>query len=457
MIKTMYTSAIGIQPSTTISTKHRAGDKPCSSHITYTTPTSKTTALRRFFSLPKSKTEFFARLARVGVISFATLTTTPFYIGLNELLMLAGLIPPPALQKADTTVPDGEVKIDNFAKNYKGFATITEALLKAGIKDLKSFDGDDSGIALDSKKDFDTATALLEEELLSIKEKDTRELYGKVIELLREMKNLNEIIWGDNGPNPNKPFQDRDGQCEIVADLIGASLTKDNKQKLKGDLKVLALWQSPLTGKPFMDIEVTIGGEIVKVKSTDVYFQNLIRGELGPICLRDALEKVVLNQGIFSLGQMSGTTNLLTGEKYYTVPIKALSNKALEQVLTQAPPNSIIKLATYPSADDYAGYWLNNEPKSLDEYIESNNGLYRKHTYVVKGHKYENGQLKILVKDGLVYKEHKLSIEQIREDMAFISAPAETIPLLNERTITVWLLAIGVTMLVSRQIKKRNV
>lgn len=413
-------------------------------------PTPSNSKLKRFLSLPKSPIDFFTRLTRASALSFAFLTTTPFFIGLNELLTSSRLTPIPNTNKnSNSEVKDSQIKIDNFAKSFSGFEIILEALLKTDVKSLKELDGNKNGIALDSKQDFEDTIALLEKELLSISDGSTKQLYKEAIRLLIELRDLNKLVWGDDGPDPSKISQVYDGDCTIVAEVIGALQTQDKVQKLKGDIKAV----SYDLNREKVDLEVKVNGEPIVVCDED-YREYYLEEARGPAAIIYALRHNLMLTGfIGDLTYLSAASTLLTGEKYYTIPVWALSNKALEQILTEAPSDSTIKLATYPSISDY----LSNKSKSLDDYKVSKNGLYLKHTYVVKGHKYEDDELKIILQDGLNWGERKLSIEKLREEILFISAPASTINFLDKHSLITWLIVLtlvsGITLATPTKIK----
>ncbi|MBI3591134.1 MAG: hypothetical protein HY094_07165 [Candidatus Melainabacteria bacterium] len=429
--------------------------------------------LKHFFSKPKSKTDTITRLLRACVIGFATVATTPVYIGINELLGAIGFIPQTSLEKSpdhkaltsETLAPltvspikdHSEVKIDNFVKNWKDYAVILEILSKAGIKDLKSLDADGNGIALDSTKDFENTIAKLKEIQNSTEESSEKQFYERAITLLTEIKDLNKLIWGDNKPDLSNLAEFFDGECTLIAEAIGAALTEQNVQMLlKANLKVTNYDLSKK--EPKTDLEVRINGKTIKLSDSDLraygpahYDKGSTRGVTAFIY---ALGKELIDNYVVGDSWLSAPSTLLTGEKYYTMPVSIFSKASLEKIFTEAPPGSIIKLATYPTLEEYKS---SNPRKSLNDFHISRNSLLSKHTYVTKGTKHENGKLKIIIKDSL--KEHKLSIDQIKEDMILISVPASTVTFLNKQTLVVWLLALSMSVGITfagKQIEKSH-
>lgn len=386
----MNTTAIGTKPAIPKLSRDIASSPIKASpttHIHPTTPTPGTSALRRFFSLPKSKTDIFARLTRALVIPFAIIATTPAWIVVNELLMFTGRIPQPVLPKKD--------------------------------------------------KDCDTRRSFLRNEP---KEEDLR--------------SLNQALLGDSGLSADKVRQKVDGECGSAAELIAISQTNEPRQRLEKSLQILRIGE--FKGEPVAGIKVTLGGETVIV--TGFRFKDCPTGEGAPRILMNALNEILVNQNSCALAYMSGLSNLSTGKKHYTIPVIALSKKDLERIITQAPPDSIIKLATYPTLNGYMSS-MTDKFKELDEYTVSSNNLYHQHIYAKMGHKYENGELKVIVKDGLSPQSHELSLDQINGEMAWISVPAEMVTILNKRNVAIWFLAgniVLITIIVPRNKKSHK-
>lgn len=410
-------------------------------------------ALRHFFSVPRSKLETFKRIARACIIAIPTVGTLPLTIGVNESLAKLNLVPNPV----DTQNHKAQNNLDNFVLNFPGSEKITEAILRGEI-DQEKLDINTNGRILDTTPEYENLITQLQKKHSESTTESDKIFYEEVINLLTTLKELNKHVWGENGINSDKIFQ-VDNECAIISDVIGSALTEQNIQDLlKANLRITSF---DLSGKePKIDFEVTIGGKRIQIPSytlnkyRDLYrFDDSVRG---PSAIVRALEKELdENYIIDSLRPLASSSTLLTNEKYYTIPLALLSDEALEQILKTAP-NKIIKIGTfYPETEKYLRLGSHSSVSTPQIYKGAESGLLLDHSYVVKSYSKNNdNNTTYTLKDGS--GEYSLTKEEIRRDGLYISAPATEINqnILDKRAIALWLTAILAATLLTKLVNK---
>lgn len=395
--------------------------------------TKNSTYTSHFFSRPSGVFDWFKRLSRGAVLGLTAILTPPLYIAGNEIASNFDLIPSGTINrnfetpKHFTNQSQQRFLIDGFANNFKDFNKVLDLLNQEQI-DFSLLDGNTNRTLFDNSSDFDKLIEILSARLEESPTTDKAGKYKEAIKTLNDCKVLYEIVWGRNSLDMNMIYQ-YGNECNIAAAVIGASLNDRNTNKfLKSNVKVL---EYDLSRKePVLSFGVNINGKTVKVYRSEINLfseNNKFKAPLGPIAITLAIAKELETNYIPNPHNPISTSNtLLTGENYYNIPVRSLSQKSLIRMIKNAP-NTLITVGTYPRVDEYIGDTKGRFPSMTES------GLFRAHAYTIKGWKEENGILKVTLKDSADEKE--ITIDQFQNDLLYIAAPSKIVPFIDEKTL----------------------
>ncbi len=411
------------------------------------------TSISYFFSRPSGILDWFKRLSRGAVIALSAALTPPLYIAGNEIASRLDLIPSGTINR-NFEAPKHLMNqnherflIDGFANNFNGFNKVL-ALLNEEQIDLSLLDGNTNRTLFDNSSDFDKLIEILSTRLKESPVTDKAEKYKEAIKTLNDCKVLYEIVWGRNSLAPNTIYQ-YDNECNITAAVIGASLNDKNTNRfLKSNVRIL---EYDLNRKePIISFGVNINGKTIRVHHSEINLfseNNKFKAPLGPITITVAIAKELeANYTPNPQNPLCASNTLLTGESYYNIPVRSLSQQSLIEMIKNAP-NTLITVGTYPRINEYTG----NESTRFASMTES--GLLRAHAYTIKGWKEENGVFKVILKDSADEKE--LTIDQFQNELLYIAAPSRMVPFIDQRTLLLLSASMSYILGISLLIKKK--
>lgn len=374
------------------------------------------------------------------------------------------------------------VRCDSFVENYRGFDQITTTI-RENHWELKDFDLNKTGIAFDHKDELQNLRSKLHQRLVD------------------EIFLASQIVWGENGPNPDYVDQAGRDNCKLMADIQGHFLTQENIQRIKGSIKVTDLDLSKDNFR--IDVIVNLNGENIYVP-----FEELVTwmspgfipssskdGSLSVPILTYAIEKGLAKYS--SSYDPAASATMVSGKDYCSVYTPTLSDRDLIRILSKAP-QVVTKLATSKIAwsvndlniFEMKKYWQDifrkikqtdhqsidesKEPNGLkrykekqaklfvesvqelikkiksDEHIETISterkkqdpkGVLSDHMYVVKEFKKVNGEYITTIIDSNGY-EFDLTLNDIRKHVGFIISETQYFPNLSLETYKSLLLAL---------------
>ncbi len=397
------------------------------------TNNKKWTFASYFFSRPSGIFDWFKRLTGGAIVALSAGLTPPLYIALNEIALNRDLIPNGSVSRDletsryFTNQANKRFIIDGFANNFNGFNNVLDLLNQEQI-DLSLLDGSTNRILFNNSSDFDKLIEILSTRLKETSDTNKINKYNEAIKTLNDCKILYGIVWGRNRLDPNTIYQ-YENECNIAAAVIGASLNDKNTNRfLKSNVKIL---EYDLSRKELiLSFGVNVNGKTIKVHHLEINQfseNNKFKAPLGPIAITIAIERELGTNYIPNpYNPLCASNTLLTGESYYNIPVRSLSQQSLIGIIKKAP-NTLITVGTYPRIDEYIG----DTQSRFAPITES--GLFRAHAYTIKGWKEENGIFKVIVKDSNDEKE--LTIDQFQNEVLYIAAPSRTVPFFDLRTL----------------------
>ena len=256
-------------------------------------------------------------------------------------------------------------------------------------------------------------------------------------------KDLNRILWGENGPNIDQIPQ-YGSDCQVLPDIINYCLTPKKLEQLKS---MVTITDYNLDENDFyINAVVDINGDKVEVSYTDLkswrkYARELIDKEFpnhtyGPDIVERALVKKLdsIGHGVPHT-KSSIPSTVFTGQKHSFVYLNTLSDDHLASILKSAP-GATIKLSTFPNKDDYMNRLSENSGfGGIASYNEApevdNNGILSNHCYLGEGHEERDGETfyKLRSFNPNTNKSITLerTLEELRSEMMGVSAPSELI------------------------------
>lgn len=411
--------------------------------------------LKNFFSLPKNKLDTIHRLLRSILIAYAVAKTPATWVGLNNMTASLGYLPKTNVTlQAETRNLDfvPGVDIDNFVENHASHdlrRIISEGTIST--EELRTTDLNNSGTILDTTSEINKLIGILEKHVASADKTNNKEILISAINSLNELNILNEILWGSNGLTPEDIYQTK-ANCQIVADLLSNSLTHENIQRLKSLIQVTSYDpnRDHLNVNYHIDSLVNLNERTVPVPYSELSKWRGARSNgrpEGPYILSYALEKELRENYIPNpYAPSSASATLLTGRNHSILMLPILSDDSIIQILQNAP-NSSIKIGSYPLRSDYFGRV--KELTGIGEYIPeevTETRIIPYHEYAVKNYEYKNGQhlITLIASNPNIDEttEVTLTLEELRKEMFTITAPNETIKLVDFKTLETYLITL---------------
>ena len=340
--------------------------------------------------LVKYPLKFLCKLPSILIYSTLFLigagSTPGFWKEVNAILQSEGFgyVPKPQGEKI-TYVRNYAYPFDNFVQNFNGFDLILEAIHRANINP-DSLDLDKSGYILDTKEELKELIVMLGE--LNPASEEEKELYTKATSLLRDINTISQLIWGNEGPNPNVVSQNEEPTCQGTSPLRGLFIPPELTQAAKGMVRVT---NYSLGENPFIDTKVLINGREINTP-----YSELARSQ-SPIAYNaSASTDDSLFTGIFSLAMKkaspdripnfwpSSSLTLLTNTNYSVFGLMAFSDSELDEILSSSNESLMTVASTFTLGDVKNGLelrvadWVNPPCSRVKENNFRNRTLERK-------------------------------------------------------------------------------
>jgi len=229
---------------------------------------------------------------------------------------------------------------------------------------------------------------------------------------------LKTFLWGKKGLSQESVVQ-RDDNCQIIANLIASTFTKEGLKSLESLIEVTD-YNLDKTGF-YINFKVNINGKSIPVSYSDLINRIGRRDPLAPHAIAYAVEKELAEN---YLPNPSGYTALstatfITNKNYSALALSDLSDNSLVDILKRAP-NEIIIVGSKSSPP--------------------NRTIVYEHAYAVKNYKYENEQHSITL--AAYDKEVTLTLDELRNNMLTITAPASTFNPFDSETLEIYLFSL---------------
>lgn len=436
-------------------------------------------AIKHFFSRPKSKLDTLKRILSGIIIGYAVAKTPATWLAMNEAAGtdLLSLTPSAnsslVVQNTNNCFP---IDVDNFVENHPRFNNVQSTIANGNINntDINTLDLDNSRTILDNPSEVNKLIEVLQSRLSLAQETSNKEIILDAIDSLNEINIVSQLLWGNGHVVPQNIYQVR-GNCQVTADLIGATFTPENIQQLKSLIQVKGYSPDKTTdhgSNYFINSTVNLNGKRIEVPYSELKSwrgatrKNVIEG---PYILAYAIEKELANNYTpVPFGPSSSSSTLLTGKNYSMLLLPVLSDESLIQILQQSP-NTIIKVGSFPLASDYIGRvkeLFGGRSFSSEEPTKSKVIPY--HEYAVRSCKFENGRYLITITacnpDYDTTTEVTLTLDELREHMFTITAPRKSFSLVDFETLETYLITLmlliitrkGINILETKKTKKKT-
>ena len=234
-------------------------------------------------------------------------------------------------------------------------------------------------------------------------------------ELSEELK---IFLWGTKRLNQKSVIQ-REDNCQIIANLIAGTFTEEGLERLES---LIEITDYNLDENNFyINLKVNINGKSIPVSYSDLINRIGRKDPLAPHAIAYAVKKELAEN---YLPNPSGYTALstatfITNKNYSALPLSDLPDDSLADILKQAP-NEIILVVSKPSPP--------------------NRTIVFEHAYAVKNYKYENGQHLITI--AAYDEEVTLTLDELRNNMLTITAPASTFNPFDSETLEIYLFSL---------------
>lgn len=434
--------------------------------------------IKHFFSRPKSKLETLKRILSGIIIGYAVAKTPATWLAMNEAARtdLLSLTPraytSSVIPGTNNCLP---LDVDNFVENHTRFNYVQSAIANGNVNDseLNSLDLDNSRTVLDNPSEVNKLIEILQSRLSLAQQTKDKEIILNAIDSLNEINLVSQLLWGKDQIAPQDIYQ-VGGNCQITADLIGATFTSQNIQHIKSLVQVKSYSRDKATNHGsdyFIDSVVNLNGKSIEVPYSELKKwrgatkKNAVEGSY---ILAYAIEKELANNYTpIPFGPSSSSSTLLSGKNYSMLLLPVLSDESIIQILQQSP-NTIIKVGSFPLTSDYIGRvkeMFGGRPFLVEEPVKSKIIPY--HEYAVRSCKFENGRYLITISacnpDYNTTSEATLTLDELREHMLTITAPRKLFNLVDFKTLETYLITLmlliitrkGINILENKKSKKK--